>query len=169
VRQAILLGHSDGASIAAIHAGLGQDPRVKGLVLLAPHVIVEAVTLAGVRAARERWDRGELRDRLARHHRDPEVAFLGWNGAWTDPAFPPGFDLRPEVGRIQVPVVAIQGDADPYGTVEQVRAIEQAAGRLVQPLVLPGLGHVPHQEAPAAVLDAVAELAGRVFAARGKE
>ena len=163
LRRGILLGHSDGASIAVIQAGARADSRVRGLVLLAPHVIVEEVTLAGVRAARRRWEAGGLRERLARHHRDPEAAFLGWNDAWSDPRFPAGFDLRPDVARIRVPLLVIQGEADPYGTAAQVQAIEQAARCPVESRLLPGIGHAPHQEAPEVVLQAVAGFAARLL------
>jgi pimeloyl-ACP methyl ester carboxylesterase len=166
VRRAILLGHSDGGSIAVIHAGTHGDPRLRGLVLLAPHVVVEEITLAGVRAARERWDDGGLRERLARHHRDPEAAFLGWNGAWSDPGFAAGFDLRPELARIRVPMLVVQGEADPYGTTEQVRVIERHAVAPVEALLLPGIGHSPLDEAPAVVLGAVTTFAARIFGNR---
>ncbi len=163
VRRGLLLGHSDGASIAVIHAGTHADPRVRGLVLLAPHVVVEEITLAGVRASRERWQSGRLRERLARHHRDPDAAFLGWNDAWTDPALAAGFDLRPEVARIGVPMLVVQGEADPYGTAEQVRVIERHARAPVESLLLPGIGHGPLEEAPEVVLAAVAGFTARVL------
>ena len=120
MRRCILLGHSDGASIAAIYAGSHQDFRVRGLVLLAPHFFVEDVGPRG-----DRRGGAPLRDdatcatRMARHHRDPDVAFWGWNGAWLDPAFPGVFDLQPEIAHIRVPVLIVQGEADRYGTVEQ--------------------------------------------------
>ena len=98
--------------------------------------------------------------------RNPEVAFLGWNGAWLDPGFPRGFDLQPEIAHIRVPVLVVQGLADPYGTMEQVRMLEREAYCPVEPLPLPGVGHAPHLEAPEAVLDALRDFAGRAFAAQ---
>jgi pimeloyl-ACP methyl ester carboxylesterase len=163
IRRCILLGHSDGGSIAVIHAGSHQDQRVRGLVLLAPHVFVEDVALPAIRAARQRWEEDDLRARLARHHRDPEAAFLGWNDTWLHPDFPHVFDLQPDVAHIRVPILVIQGEADPYGTPEQVQAIEREAYCPVEALLLPGIGHAPHQEAPEAVLAAVQDFAARLF------
>jgi pimeloyl-ACP methyl ester carboxylesterase len=165
IGRALLVGHSDGASIAAIHAGAVADPRIAGLVLMAPHVILEEVTVRGVAEARRRWEGTDLRARLARHHRDPEAAFLGWNDAWLDPRMPAAFDLRPEVARIGVPVLVVQGEADPYGTAAQVRAIEQAARCPVEAMLLPGIGHAPLQEAAEVVLPAIARFAARALAA----
>lgn len=163
--RVLLVGHSDGASIAAIHAGSRQDPRLVGIALIAPHVFVEEVGLRAIAAARRRWEEGDLRPRLARHHRDPEAAFLGWNGAWLDPGFPAVFDLQPEIAHIRLPVLVIQGEADPYGTVEQVLRLEREAYCPVETLLLPGVGHAPHLEAAEPVLAALADFATRTFAA----
>ena len=165
--RVLLAGHSDGGSIAAIHAGSRQDPRLVGIALLAPHFFVEAASLRAIEAARRRWQDGDLRERLARHHRDPDCAFLGWNDAWLDPGFPAAFDLQPEIAHIRVPVLVIQGEADPYGTVEQVRLLEREAYCPVEALLLPGVGHAPHLEAPEPVLAALADFAERAFAAAG--
>jgi pimeloyl-ACP methyl ester carboxylesterase len=163
VRRCVLLGHSDGGSIAAIHAGSSQDARVRGLVLLAPHFFVEEAGLDAIRAAQQAFEAGDLRVRLARHHRDPDIAFRGWNGAWLDPGFPRAFDLQPDIAHIRVPILAIQGEADPYGTVEQVRMLEREAYCPVDSVVLPGVGHNPQQDAPEAVLAAVQGFTGRLF------
>ena len=88
VRRAVLLGHSDGGSIAAIHAGAVRDPRVVGVVLMAAHFFVEDLNIASIRAIKENYEQGDLRARLARYHRDVDVAFRGWNDAWLDPAVP---------------------------------------------------------------------------------
>lgn len=163
IRRCVLLGHSDGGSIAAIYAGSSQDARVRGLVLLAPHFFVEESGLEAIRAAKERFEAGGLRERLARHHRDPDSAFHGWNGAWLDPSFPRVFDLQPDIAHIRVPTLIVQGEADPYGTVEQVRLAEREAYSPVDSLLLAGVGHAPHQEAEGAVLEAVRGFAARLF------
>ncbi|MFC7476726.1 alpha/beta fold hydrolase [Dankookia sp. GCM10030260] len=162
LRRGILFGHSDGASIAAIHAGACPDPRLQGLVLLAPHVFAEPIGLAGVAATRARYATGDLRARLARHHRHVDVAFEGWAGAWLDPRFPAAFDLLPELRRIRLPVLAIQGEADAYGTAEQLHAIAREAPGPVERRLLPGIGHAPHAEASATVLAAVRDFLARL-------
>ena len=168
LRRGILVGHSDGGSIAAIHAGSVQDFRIQGLVLLAPHFFTEPAGLEAIADARRRYDTGDLRVRLARHHRDPDVAFRGWNDAWLDPGFPRAFDLQPDIAHIRIPVLAIQGEADPYGTAEQLHVLRREAYCPVEIQLLPGLGHAPQVEAPEAVLDAIGEFAARVFAPDGQ-
>lgn len=165
VRRCILVGHSDGASIAAIHAGGSQDFRVRGLVLIAPHFFVEDVSIASIAAIRAEYESGDLRARLARHHADPDVAFRGWNGAWLDPAFRETFDLESHVAHIRVPILLIQGEDDPYGTTAQIDLCTRAAYCPVDVLLLPGVRHAPHLEAPDAVIAAVAEFTNRLFQA----
>jgi len=163
IRRCILLGHSDGASIAAIYAGSCQDFRVRGLVLMAGHFVVEEVGLRAVAETKRRYEEGDLRARLARHHAHVDVAFHGWNGAWLDPRFPEVFDLSSELAHIRVPMLLVQGEADPYGTVEQVRVVERDACCPVETLLLPEVGHAPHLEAKEAVLAAVRDFATRLF------
>lgn len=165
LRRGLLFGHSDGASIAAIHAGAVPDPRIAGLVLVAPHFFIEAVALDGIVATRRRYEAGELRERLARHHRHVDIAFRGWCETWLHPAFPGSFDLRPELGRIRVPVLALQGEADGYGTEDQLRVLEDLAPGPVERRMLPGLGHAPQMEAPEMVLPLVRDFAKRVLSA----
>jgi pimeloyl-ACP methyl ester carboxylesterase len=158
VRRCLLLGHSDGASIATIYAGSVADARVAGLALLTPHFVVEDVSLKGIRDARRRWNTTDLRSRLARYHQDVDGAFLGWNQAWLTPEFR-GWDIRPELARIEKPMLVIQGTADAYGTVEQLRLAERLARGPVEGVVLEGIGHAPQFEAPEATLGAVTEFA----------
>jgi pimeloyl-ACP methyl ester carboxylesterase len=168
IRRCILFGHSDGASIAAIHAGSREDARVRGLVLMAGHYMVEAAGMPALLETRRRYEEGDLRARLARHHAHVDVAFRGWSEAWTDPRFAAAFDLAAELARIRVPVLVVQGEADPYGTLEQVRVVEREARHCpVETLVLPGVGHAPHLEAPEAVLAAVRDFAARLLRAGG--
>lgn len=147
----VLVGHSDGASIALIRAGSAE---VGGLVVLAPHVFVEGVGLAEIEAARRAYAGGDLRERMARHHRDPDTTFGNWNDVWLSPGFR-AWDLRPGLASITCPVLAVQGTADPYGTVAHVEAIRAAAAGPVELLVLDG-GHAPHLEHPGPVEAAVA-------------
>ena len=123
-KRGILLGHSDGASIAAIYAGENADERIEGLVLMAPHLFTEAPGLASIAEARRAYETGDLRSRLAKYHADVDIAFRGWNGAWLDPGFK-AWNIEDAVGRWRVPALVIQGADDQYGTLEQVRAIER--------------------------------------------
>ncbi|HEY0815407.1 MAG TPA: alpha/beta hydrolase [Pseudonocardia sp.] len=139
----VLVGHSDGASIALVHAATHP---VAGLVVLAPHVIAEPVGLDGVAAAREAFLDGALAQRMARYHRDAQVTFHNWNDVWRSPEFA-AWDLRPLLPGITAPVLAVQGTDDPYGTVLHVEAVRDLASGPVELLVL-GCGHAPHLEAP---------------------
>jgi pimeloyl-ACP methyl ester carboxylesterase len=147
VPEPMLVGHSDGASIALIYAGAYGPP---GLALLAPHVVVEEVTLAAIRETRRRFEEGGLRERLSRHHADPEVAFRGWCDVWLDPAFRT-WTLEADAERVECPVLLVQGADDPYGTLDQLDRIEARARGPVRRLVVPG-GHSPHLESPEPVL-----------------
>ncbi len=154
VRRAVLIGHSDGGSIAAIHAGVVHDPRVAGVVMIAAHFFVEDVNIAAIRAIRDTYATGDLRARLARYHRDVDVAFRGWNDAWLDPRFR-DFDITEQVSRIEVPVLALQGTDDPYGTDGQLRVLKRVAMCPVETRPIAGARHAPHLEAQQATLDAV--------------
>ena len=147
VRGAVLVGHSDGGSIALIHAGGVRDPRLRGLILEAPHVFCEEICVRSIEAAAERYEAGPLRASLARHHRHVEVAFWGWNRVWRDPAFR-AWTIEEYLPAIRIPVLVIQGDADEYGTLAQVEAIEAGCGGPVRRLLLPGCGHAPHRDRP---------------------
>ena len=149
--EPILVGHSDGASIALIHAG--RHP-VTALALLAPHVIVEDITVAEIRAARDRYANGDLRERMARHHDDVDAAFWGWCDVWLDPAFR-DWSLEADAERVRCPTLLIQGRDDPYGTLKQLDRIEARVRVPVQRLVVPG-GHSPHLEAAEEVVAAIA-------------
>jgi pimeloyl-ACP methyl ester carboxylesterase len=147
----VLIGHSDGASIALIHAA--HHP-VSALVLLAPHVFVEAICVAAIRGTRETFVGGELRERMARHHDDPDAAFWGWCDVWLDPAFL-DWNLEDEASMVHAPALLIQGAEDPSGTLAQLDRIQARARGPVQRLVLPG-GHSPHLEHGPRVAEAVA-------------
>lgn len=165
--RGILLGHSDGASIAAYYAGSHQDHRVNGLVLMAPHFFTEPEGQAEIRNTRTLYETTDLRAKLARHHADVDVAFRGWNDAWLDPKFETGFDLTDALAYIRVPILLIQGADDRYGTMAQVRAAEAECYCPVEPLILPGCGHAPHREKAAETLEAVAAFRDRIFRVHG--
>ena len=153
-RRGVLVGHSDGASIAAIHAGLVDDERVRGLVLIAPHLFTEAAGLASIVEAKRAYETGDLKVRLAKHHAHVDAAFLGWNGAWLDPGFR-AWNIESHVERWRVPALVIQGVDDQYGTLEQVRAIEARAPSSVETLILDRCRHAPQFEQPERTLDAI--------------
>ena len=160
VERPILFGHSDGASIALIHAG-GVDRPLAGLVALAPHVVVEAVTLASIELARRAYETTDLRERLARHHAQVDSTFWGWNRLWLDPAFR-HWNIEAYLPHIACPVLAIQGEDDEYGTMEQIDRIARAAPR-ARTLKLARCRHSPHRDQPAAVIEATAAFVQRVL------
>jgi len=162
VGSCILVGHSDGATIAALHASRAKDDRVAALVLIAPHYFVEDVAIVEIARARAAYDAGDLRARLARHHRHVDSAFYGWNDAWLDPGFPAAFDLRHALAGIRVPILQIQGDGDMYGTPAQPRFAERWATCPVQTMMIPGARHAPHLEVPAPTMEAIASFVAEV-------
>ena len=154
--RGILLGHSDGASIATIYLGLVQDHRVRGLVLIAPHFFVEDVSIASIAKAQVAYQDGDLRQRLTKYHgANVDCAFRGWNDAWLDPGFR-AWDIQESIGYVRVPVLIVQGTADQFGTAAQIRAAEQEAYCPVDVAMIDGAGHAPHLERPDETLAAVA-------------
>jgi pimeloyl-ACP methyl ester carboxylesterase len=148
-----LFGHSDGASIALLHAAAFPD-RVAGVVAVAPHVFVEDVSVTSIEHARDAYVTTDLRARLARYHDDPDSAFYGWNDIWLDPAFRE-WNIGDCLPRIRCPVLAAQGEHDEYGTMAQIDAIARRIPR-TRLLKLPACGHSPHRDQPMALTDAVA-------------
>jgi pimeloyl-ACP methyl ester carboxylesterase len=146
----ILVGHSDGASIALVHAA---HFKVTGLVLIAPHVFVEPITVDAIRATKRRFEAQDLRGRLDRHHADPDLAFRGWADVWLDPDFA-RWSLSPEIRALAAPTLLIQSGNDPYGSVAQLNRIESGSRARIETVIC-GKGHVPHLEEPAAVVAAI--------------
>jgi pimeloyl-ACP methyl ester carboxylesterase len=157
-RRGLLLGHSDGASIAAIYAGAHQDHRVQGVVLIAPHFIVEDVSVASIAAIRKAYETSDLKPKLARWHKDVDNAFYGWNDAWLDPTFR-DWDISEYLAYIRVPVAIVQGVDDRYGTVRQIEIAQQECYCPVDATLLASAAHAPHREAPGPTLLAIAEFA----------
>lgn len=161
IRSAILVGHSDGASIALIYAGGRPDPRLRGLVLMAPHVFNEDLSVRSIRAAREAYDRGRLREQLARYHgHNVDGAFRGWNRAWLDPDFA-DWNIEEFLPGIRIPLLLIQGEDDEYGTQRQVHAIRDQVAGTSELLMLAQCRHSPHRDQPAATLQAIARFVRR--------
>jgi len=157
VHDAILVGHSDGGSIALIYAGSQPKVRLRGLVLEAPHVFVEEISVESIARAAINYRSGQLKSALERHHgRNVECAFWGWNRVWLDPAFR-SWNIEEYLPHISVPVLVIQGEGDEYGTLRQVEAIESKCKGPVESVVLPRCGHSPHRDQPERTLDAIAK------------
>jgi pimeloyl-ACP methyl ester carboxylesterase len=155
IREAILAGHSDGGSIALIHAGGTGDTRVRGLILEAPHVFTEEPGLNSIRAIAEEYRSGQLKRRLERYHgKNVDCAFWGWNQVWLDPAFQ-SWNIEEYLPRILVPVLLIQGEDDKYGTSRQIEAIKSECGGPVRTVVIEDCGHSPHLEQPVRTLEAM--------------
>ncbi len=155
----VLVGHSDGGSIALIHAG-GSGRTVAGVVVMAPHVLVEDISVASIAAARDAYETTDLPSRLGRYHAGVDRAFWGWNDIWLHPDFR-AWNIEEYLPRIQCPVLAIQGEDDEYGTMEQLARIT-AGARDVELLKLEDCRHSPHRDQPEAVLEAVSRFVDRV-------
>lgn len=160
-RRGILLGHSDGASIAALYLGNIQDHRIRGLVLMAPHFFTEPGGLRSIREAKDAYERGDLRERLARHHTDVDNAFRGWNEAWLDPQFEK-WNIEEAIDYIRVPVLAIQGCEDQYGTLAQLTALETRLYSPFEAVVLGNCRHSPFIDRPEETMTAVTEFVARL-------
>ncbi len=160
-RRGILLGHSDGGSIAAIYAGSVADHRVRGLVLLAPHFFAEPFGVAEIARMRVAYETTDLPARLAKWHRNPDNAFFSWSGPWLDPDFAK-WDITEELAYIRVPVLIVQGEDDQYGTLRQIEVAREACQCPVEAEILPGTRHIPHREAAEATLAAVVDFVGRL-------
>lgn len=157
VTEPILVGHSDGGTIALMYA---SRHRVRGVVTEAAHVFVEEVTLAGIRAAVEAWRSTDLRDRLARHHGDKtDALFDAWAGTWLSERFR-SWNIEQCLAAIAAPVLIVQGEDDEYGTIRQVEAIAAGVSGRAEPLLIPGCRHVPHLQAADRVLPAIAGFVG---------
>jgi pimeloyl-ACP methyl ester carboxylesterase len=159
IENPILIGHSDGASIALIHAGACN--RVRGLVLFAPHVFVEDLSVHSIAQARANFETTNLPERLGRHHRDAARTFWGWNNIWLRPDFR-AWNIEEYLPRITCPILAIQGLDDQYGTIAQVEAVARQSAGPVEILSLAECRHSPQRDQPEAVLAAIAGFVKRM-------
>ena len=161
IQQAVLLGHSDGATMAACYAGAVSDMRVRGLVLIAPHFFAEPMGLEAIRKAGRAYAGGYLKAKLAKYHSRVDTAFYGWHNVWLDPDFA-DWNVADVIDHWRIPCLAIQGTDDPYGSLAQ---IEEIATRIYSPLetlILKDCGHAPHQEHPKETLAAITEFCARL-------
>lgn len=158
-RNPILVGHSDGGSIALIYAGVHD--HVRGMVLLAPHVFVEDLSVASIAEAKVKFETTNLPEKLARHHRDAAKTFWGWNDIWLDPEFRK-WNIEKYLPRIRCPILAIQGVEDQYGTMAQVEAIQRQSGGPVEILKLADCRHSPQRDQPEAVIAAIKQFVRKV-------
>ena len=165
-KRGLLVGHSDGASIAAIYAGSHQDHRIRGLVLIAPHFIVEDVGVTSIAEAREAYNTGDLRARLARWHANVDNTFRGWNDVWLDNDFRQ-WDISEELAYVRVPILIVQGEQDQYGTSRQIEIAQVECYCPVDVVMLPGVKHSPHREAPDVTLVEISDFSNRIL--RGHE
>jgi len=165
LRSVFTVGHSDGGSIAAIHAGATRDPRLRGLVLMAPHFFVEPMGIDSIARAKVAYETTDLRERLARHHGDNvDCAFRGWNDAWLDPGFR-DWTIEAYPPRIEVPVLVLQGTQDEYGSALQLEAARRLCGGPVETKLFESCGHSAHRDRPEETLAAIA--AFTAFTANG--
>jgi pimeloyl-ACP methyl ester carboxylesterase len=152
VRERVwLFGHSDGASIALLHAAKFSE-RLHGAIVLAPHIKVEHLSVASIEKARDAYRNDDLRERLSKYHDDPDSAFWGWNDIWLHPPFKQ-WSIEREIASIACPLLAIQGTGDEYGTLEQIRGIARVLPK-TRLLELPDCGHSPHRDQPDRVIEA---------------
>lgn len=156
----ILVGHSDGASIALIHAGAGHP--VRGVAVMAPHVFIEDICVNSIAKAARQFETTELPQRLGKYHRDARRTFHLWADAWLDPAFRQ-WNIESTLAGIQCPVLAIQGEQDEYGTMAQLDAIQRQVAGPCELLKLPDCGHSPHQDQPDKVLISLSQFIGKII------
>ncbi|MEW6639234.1 MAG: alpha/beta hydrolase [Pseudomonadota bacterium] len=166
-RRGLLVGHSDGASIAAIYAGSVQDHRVRGVGLIAPHFIVEDISVQSIAKIKTDYEQTDLRAKLARWHSDVDNAFYGWNGAWLDPAFR-AWDISDVLAYIRVPILIVQGADDHYGTLRQIEIAQEECYCPVEVEIIPGAAHSPHREAAEVTLAAVSGFVNRILRVHGE-
>lgn len=159
VQRPILFGHSDGGSIALIHAG-GSGRPVAGVIAMAPHVVVEDISIRSIKAAKQTYETTALKDRLGRYHAHPDSAFRGWNDIWLHPEFR-HWNIEEFLPPIMCPILAIQGEDDEYGTMQQIDLIARFASD-VDLLKLTDCRHSPHLDQPEAVIEAVTRFVDRI-------
>jgi pimeloyl-ACP methyl ester carboxylesterase len=160
--RGILLGHSDGASIATIYAGSFQDHRVRGLALIEPHFFVEKMNVAAIQRTAAEYKTSSFREKLARHHEDVDNAFEGWRSAWLNPEFA-AMNLHSELAHIRVPMLIVKGEHDPYSTLAQLHFAQNEAYSPVEGIVIADAGHSPQRDQPEKTLTAITSFINRLL------
>ncbi|MDF1556334.1 MAG: alpha/beta hydrolase [Deferrisomatales bacterium] len=167
VRDCVLVGHSDGGSIALVYAGGTEAAPLRGVITEAAHVFCEDLSVRSIAAAREAYLRGSLREGLARYHGDNvDCAFWGWNDVWLDPGFR-HWNLEEYLPGVRVPLLALQGKEDEYGTSAQVEAIAGQVGGSAEVVMLSDCGHAPHRDQPETTLAAMTRFVTAVLGGEG--
>ncbi len=161
IKHAVLMGHSDGATIAAIYAGSVSDMRVRGLILIAPHFFTEPGGLEAIAGAGRAYETTGLKAKLRRYHANVDVAFKGWHDVWTDPKYR-DWNVADMIDHWRIPVLAVQGTADPYGTLAQIAEIESRIYSPLETLIIEDCGHAPHLEKPTETDAAIVEFCARL-------
>ena len=155
-QRGILLGHSDGATIASIYVASVSDQRVRGLILVAPHFFTEASGLGAIAASKSAYDTGDLKERLAKYHKHVDIAFRGWNDVWLNPEFK-DMNVADCIDHWRIPVLAIQGREDQYGSLAQITEIEERIYSPLEIYILDHCGHSPQFEQPEKTLQVIME------------
>ena len=167
--QIILLGHSDGATISAIYAGGVQDKRVRGLILMAPHFFSEDISASEIASAREAFETTDWPEKMAKYHNDPKATFMGWAGPWLDAEFQRDWNVADCIDYWRIPVLAIQGRQDQYGTLAQLDEIEAHTYCPADIVVLEDCRHSPHVDQPEKALAAIGEYVARLVRLEAEE
>ena len=160
-RRGILVGHSDGATIAAIYAGSVQDMRVRGIVTMAPHFFTEEIGLAEIAAAKKAFASSDMKARMSKYHADPDNTFHGWNDSWLHPDFK-SWNVSEVIDYIRVPVLAIQGEDDQYGTLAQIEELYNRCYAPVEKLILSDCRHAPFLDQQEKVVAGIADYCARL-------
>jgi len=168
ISKGILMGHSDGGTIASIYVGSLEDFRIRGLIVMAPHYFTESEGLSSIAQSKELYENGDLKARLAKYHDDVDCAFWGWNAAWLDPEFKE-WNVSEVIDYLRIPTFAIQGAQDTYGTLAQIEEIVSRSYAPVDVAIIEDCGHSPHRDQPDKVLEAVSEFTERLIRIEDEE